>query len=94
MSICQTHMLTQCSDNIAAFFSAPSILEHLIDDRLLNLDASLTLGCSYLYQGSIDALNCQWLRLSERKSLFLLGFKRNIASISILVIERLESPGI
>lgn len=87
-------MLTQCSDDISAFFGASRILQQLIDNALLELPATRALSICYFDKGLIHSFDSKWFRFSERKALFLFRLESNISCVPNLVIERFEGLAI
>jgi hypothetical protein len=87
-------MLAKSSYDKAALFPTPSILQEPIDNALFHLATTLTLAAGYLNERLIYSSNCQRSWLSERIALLFLSFKRNITSISMLVIYSFKSAAI
>jgi len=85
-------MLAERPNDITALFSSTRILQEAIYNSLLALGAALALRRGDLNQGLIDALDSEWLRLSQSEALFLLRFEGDVPSISILVVNAPESP--
>lgn len=84
-------MLTECPDDKAALFTSSSILQKPIDDSLFRLAAPLALTVGNFDERLKHSFDSQWLWFPEREALFLFGFKGNVSSVAMFIIQSLQS---
>ena len=84
-------MLTQCSDQVAAFFGTLGVLQQSLHNSLLELLTTSAFTICNLDQALKDTLDRQRLRFAKCEALFFLCLEGYITRVSVLVVERLES---